>query len=145
MTLTWAREALTRARKALTRSQGFTIVELTVSALIITVLIIVLLPRFMSLTHKVRLADARQDALYIGAVIEELKIEGVFSPDAPGLLFAIYEKAGRRFDGQVSDLYKDGCFIYSKAAAGKLYVVRYDSPTGSVFEVLPDDEWVEQE
>jgi hypothetical protein len=104
--------------------------------MLIAVLVAVLYPRFYAMTYSTRLAGVQQDALSIGAAIESLKVEGLYNPEDAGLRGLINEKTGKEYEGRVSGLNADGCFIYTHAFGGAVYVVRYDSLTGGVYEVV---------
>ena len=114
-------------RRAALSQRGFSTVELTIVALLVVVLIAILLPRFDMLSSKIRITDVRMDATYIGAAIETLIIEGRYDPGDDMLYDLIYEKSGRVFDGEVSELSDEGCFIYTKTVEGVPYSVFYDA------------------
>ena len=121
-------------RKAFASQRGFSAVELVIVTLLIAVLIIVLLPKFDFLSNKVRISDVRMDAVYIGAAIEALKIEGNYSPIDVNLREKINEMSGKKYVGTLSRMRADGSFMYTRIVDDAPYTVWYDSPTGNIYE-----------
>lgn len=119
------------------RTRGFTTVELIVVVLVIAALTALIYPRIETLIVDAKFADIIQDAADIGASVEILKLEGEYDPGDASFAEKIAGMGGRELNGWISEIHDDGCFTYNRDVNGVTYVVRYDSASGSVFEVYP--------
>ena len=114
--------------------RGFTAIELMVVALVLVLIISFMFPRMASLISKTRFESAKRDAAYIGAVIERMKIEGIYDPDDAGINEIIREKSGTEYPGYISELMSDGSFAYSLAIGDVVYKVYFNPQTCGVYE-----------
>lgn len=126
-----------RADCAPVRKNGFSASGLLGAAFVAIALAAIIYPKLEALVIDSKFDGLRQEVYDIVAAIEVLKLDGAFDPDDSLISEKIAGVTGAECGGWICDLHSDGCFTYNKDLNGVVYVMRYDSPSGSVFEVFP--------